>query len=81
MALPIVLSPFISLYAQISSARFNSNPKGWFLNVLSKIIVITVLIIPVAYLGLSEYNSVEDDTVNSMRDEWSGPGEFIMILL
>ena len=38
--------------------------------------MITVLIMPVAYLGFTEYNSVEDDTVDSMRDEWTGPGQF-----
>ena len=79
LALPIVLSPFISLYAQISrksAADSIVTLREWFLNVLSVGIVITVLIIPVAYLGLSEYNSVEDETVDSMRDEWSGPGEF-----
>ena len=79
LALPIVLSPFISLYAQISrksAADSLVTLREWFLNVLSVVIVITVLIIPVAYLGLSEYNSVEDDTVDSMKDEWAGPGVF-----
>ena len=79
LALPIVLSPFISLYAQISrksAADSIVTLKEWFLNVLSVGIVITVLIIPVAYFGFTEYNSVVDDTVDSMRDEWSGPGEF-----
>lgn len=79
LALPIVLSPFISLYAQISrksAADSLVTLREWFLNVLSVVIVITVLIIPVAYLGLTEYNSVEDDTVDSMKDEWAGPGVF-----
>ncbi|MEC9173602.1 MAG: hypothetical protein VX804_00885, partial [Candidatus Thermoplasmatota archaeon] len=79
LALPIVLSPFISLYAQISrksAADSIVTLREWFLNVLSVGIVISVLIIPVAYLGLTEYNSIEDDTVDSMRNEWSGPGEF-----
>ena len=79
LALPIVLSPFISLYAQISrksAADSIVTLREWFLNVLSVVIVITVLIIPVAYLGFSEYNSIEDDTVNSMRDEWSNTGTF-----
>ena len=79
LALPIVLSPFISLYAQISrksAADSLVTLREWFLNVLSVVIVITVLIIPVAYLGLTEYNSVEDDTVDSMNDEWAGPGIF-----
>ena len=79
LALPIVLSPFISLYAQISrksAADSIVTLREWFLNVLSVGIVITVLIMPVAYLGLTEYNSIEDDTVDSMRDEWTGPGVF-----
>tara|TARA_B100000902_G_scaffold194797_2_gene186101 strand:+ start:7373 stop:10657 length:3285 start_codon:yes stop_codon:yes gene_type:complete len=79
LSLPIILSPFISLYAQISrksAADSIVTIREWFLNVLSVIIVITVLILPVAYLGIAEYNSVDDEVENSMRDEWSNSATF-----
>jgi len=79
LSLPIILSPFISLYAQISrksAADSIVTIREWFLNVLSVIIVITVLILPVAYLGIAEHNSVDDEVENSMRDEWSNSATF-----
>ena len=73
LALPIILSPFISLYAQISrksAADSIVSAREWFLNVISVTIVIVVLIAPVAYLGITEYNSVDDDITESMKEEW-----------
>lgn len=79
LALPIVLSPFISLYAQISrksAADSIVTTKEWFLNVVSVVIVISVLIAPVAYLGYSDYNSVQEDIDQAMISEWEGDNQF-----
>ena len=79
LALPIVLSPFISLYAQISrksAADSIVTTREWMLNVISVGIVISVLIAPVAYLGYSEYNSVQNDIDEAMMNEWIDDNTF-----
>ena len=79
LSIPIFLSPFISLYAQISRKSASDSIvtfREFVLNVFSVCLIIVFLLAPVAYFGYLELNEVENNTWESIENEWTSNDPF-----
>jgi len=73
LSIPIFLSPFISLYAQISRKSASDSIvtfREFVLNVFSVCLIIVFLLTPVVYFAYLELNEVENNTWKAIENEW-----------